>query len=106
MTHVIAIRRRKHNTKSIGDAISNLLSISYTQVSPMKQNEMTTALFPNDVVRRINSIKGYHQVSISAALPNSSPHHVWIANGKANILSSGKTISTQRNIGTHLGWLW
>jgi hypothetical protein len=67
---------------------------------------MMTALFPNDVVGGVHSIKGSHQVSISVALSNSSPHRVWIANGKANIFSSGKTISAQGNLGTQLGWLW
>jgi hypothetical protein len=83
----------------------NLLSISYAQASAMKLNEMMTSIFTNDVGGRTNSIKGSYQVSISVALPNSSPHHVWIGNGKANILSSGKTIG-QGNIGNHLGWLW
>jgi hypothetical protein len=67
---------------------------------------MMSALFPNDIVGRKNCIKGSHQVSISVALPNSSPRHVWIENGKANILSSSKTISVQWNLGTHLGWFW
>jgi hypothetical protein len=70
----------------------------------MKQNEMMTELFHNGAVGRTDSRS--HQVSISVFLSNSSPHRVWIANGKANILSSGKTISAQGNLGTHLGWLW
>jgi hypothetical protein len=63
---------------------------------------MVASLFPDDIVKRMNTIKDYQQFRKTVALQNSTPHRVLIQDVEINIFSHGGIIFANE---ARVGWL-
>jgi hypothetical protein len=65
---------------------------------------MATSLFPESIVGRTNSIKGFRQCNITVPLHNDILDHIYIQEVEAKILSISTAISAKgAHLGAHLG---